>query len=147
MKIRKIVKCIKKAFSKKAMVKAYSMSELLIVLCIIGILILLVLPNQTSVISQAKAIEAQSMLNHLYGLEKSHFYRYSKYSNDFEALGFEPAKTISEGGQAVYKIEVVEAAANSFKARAISLSDFDGDGNFNTWEIDQDKLLLEVVKD
>lgn len=133
--------------SKKLWAKAYSMSELLVVLCIIGILILLVLPNQTSVIAQAKAIEAQSMLNHLYGLQKSHFYRFSKYSNDFEALGFEPAPTINEGGQAIYRIEVVDASINSFKARAISLSDFDGDGNFNTWEIDQDKLLVETVKD
>lgn len=131
----------------KAMLKAYSMSELLIVLCIIGILILLVLPNQTSVVSQAKAIEAQSMLNHVYGLQKSHFYRYSKYTNDFDALGFEHAKTINEGGQAVYNIEIIEASPNSFKARAVSLSDFDGDGSFNTWEIDQNKLLLETVKD
>lgn len=123
------------------------MSELLVVLCIIGILILLVLPNQTSVISQAKAIEAQSMLNHLYGLEKSHFYRFSKYTSDFEALGFEPAATINEGGQAVYKVEIIESSPNSFKARAVSLSDFDGDGNFNTWEIDHNKLLIESVKD
>ena len=132
---------------QRGRLKAYSMSELLVVLCIIGILILLVLPNQTSVIAQAKAIEAQSMLNHLYGLQKSHFYRYSKYSSDFESLGFEPAKNINEGGQAVYKIEILEASTNAFKARAISLSDFDGDGNFNTWEIDQDKLLVETVKD
>ncbi|WP_240751386.1 type II secretion system protein [Flagellimonas onchidii] len=137
----------KKNLRKKMWAKAYSMSELLVVLCIIGILILLVLPNQTSVIAQAKAIEAQSMLNHLYGLQKSHFYRFSKYSSDFQALGFEPAPTISEGGQAIYKIEIMEASINSFKARAVSLSDFDGDGNFNTWEVDHNKLLVETVKD
>ena len=64
---------IKKNTNKKAYVKAYSMSELVIVLCIIGILLLLVLPNQTAVVAQAKAIEAQSMLNQLHGLEKSYF--------------------------------------------------------------------------
>ncbi|MBP2832831.1 type II secretion system protein [Aquimarina sp. U1-2] len=132
---------------KKMYVKAYSMSELVIVLCIIGILILLVLPNQTSVVSQAKAIEAQSMLNHLYGLQKSYFYRHSKYTTDFEELGFEPAASISEGGQAVYKVEIIEASTNSFKAKAVSLSDFDGDGSFNTWEIDHNKLLKETIKD
>lgn len=137
----------KRELIKQMYVKAYSMTELVIVLCIIGILILLVLPNQTSVVAQAKAIEAQSMLNHLYGLEKSHFFRYSKYTTDFEALGFEPALTVNEGGQAVYKIEITEASTNAFKARAVSQSDFDGDGNFNTWEIDQNKLLKEVVKD
>ncbi len=138
---------IKKTLFKKGYVKAYSMSELVIVLCIIGILILLVLPNQTSVVSQAKAIEAQSALNHLYGLEKSHFYRFSKYTSEFEALGYEPELTVNEGGQAVYRIEIIEASTNSFKARAVSSSDFDGDGNFNTWEIDHKKLLKEVIKD
>ncbi len=126
---------------------AYSMTEILIVLCIIGILLLMVLPSQTSVISQAKSIEAQSMLNHLYGLQKNHFYRYSRYSADFEELGFEPALTIDEGGQAVYKIEIIEASTNSFRATATSLSDFDDDGSFNTWEINNKKSLRETVKD
>lgn len=123
------------------------MTEILIVLCVISILILMVLPNQTAVISQAKAIEAQSMLNQIYALEKSHFYRYSRYSSSFEDLGFEPALTINEGGQAVYEITITESSTNSFKARATALSDFDGDGVFNVWEIDDKKLLKEVVKD
>jgi len=132
---------------KKYFLNAYSMTEILIVLCIIGILLLLVLPNQTSVISQAKSIEAQSMLNHLYGLQKNHFYRYSRYSSSFDEIGFEPAPTIDQGGQAVYKIEIIEASSNSFKATATSLSDFDGDGVYNTWEIDSQKMLKEIIKD
>ena len=137
----------KKKSSNKLCVAAYSMTEILVVLCIIGILLLMVLPNQTSVISQAKAIEAQSMLNHIYALEKSHYYRYSKYTTSFEELGFEPALTIDKGGQAVYKIEITEAGTNNFKAQATALSDFDGDGTFNTWEIDESKALKEVIKD
>ncbi|MES2813138.1 MAG: type II secretion system protein [Bacteroidota bacterium] len=133
--------------SKKAMVKAYSLTEILIVLCIIGILLLMVLPNQTSVIGQAKAIEAQAMLNQVYGLEKSHFYRHSKYTSSLEELGFEQEKTVEEGGQAVYKIEIVEASDDSFMARATAVSDLDSDGTFNTWEIDNKKLLTEVTKE
>ena len=72
---------------KTASLKAYSLTEILIVLCIIGILLLMVLPNQTSVIGQAKAIEAQAMLNQVYGLEKSYFYRHSKYSSSLEEIG------------------------------------------------------------
>ncbi len=146
-----------KPFSKKAAsffkqfkqkkVKAYSMSEVLVVLCIIGILIYLVVPNQTSVVTSAKSIEAQNMLSMVHGLEKSHFYRHSKYTADFEALGFEPALTIDKGGQAVYKIEVIEASLNAFKATATALQDFDGDGVYNTWQIDQDRILKEIVKD
>ncbi|MEE9363938.1 MAG: type II secretion system protein [Cellulophaga sp.] len=133
--------------NKKWYAEAYSMTEILIVLCIIGILLLMVLPSQTSIISQAKSIEAQSMLNHLYGLEKNHFYRYSRYSSDFEEIGFEHAATLDQGGQAVYKIEIIEATTNTFRATATSLSDFDDDGNYNTWEIDNKKLLKEIIKD
>ncbi|MFP9100756.1 type IV pilin protein [Flavobacterium sp. RHBU_24] len=134
-------------FFKKGYVKAYSLTEILIVLCIIGILLLMVLPNQTSVISQAKSIEAQAMLNQVYGLQKSNFYRFSKYSASAEELGFEQEKTVDEGGQAVYKIEIVEASSNTFTARATSVTDLDGDGTFNTWEINEQKMLTEVTKE
>ncbi|MEM0578694.1 type IV pilin protein [Flavobacterium polysaccharolyticum] len=139
----------KKSFrkTKKRMLDAYSLTEILIVLCIIGILLLMVLPNQTSVIGQAKAIEAQAMLNQVYGLEKSHFYRHSKYSSNLDELGFEPELTVEEGGQAVYKIEIIEASNDSFLARATATSDLDGDGTFNTWEIDSKKILTEVTKE
>ncbi|WP_346882341.1 type II secretion system protein [uncultured Algibacter sp.] len=133
--------------AKKYQLKAYSMSEILIVLCIIGILIYLVVPNQTSVVTSAKSIEAQNMLSMIHGLEKSHFYRHSKYTADFNELGFEPALTIDQGGQAVYKIEITEASLNSFKATATALQDFDGDGVYNTWEINHDRALKEIVKD
>lgn len=132
---------------QKQYLKAYSLTEILIVLCIIAILLMMVLPNQTSVVAQARSIEAQNMLNHLYGLEKSHHFRYTKYSDDFEALGFEPQLTVDQGGQAVYRIEITEATVNTFKATATSVSDFDGDGNFNTWEIDHRKILVETIKD
>lgn len=132
---------------KKQYLKAYSMSEILVVLCIIGILIYLVVPNQTSVVTSAKSIEAQNMLSMIHGLEKSHFYRHSKYTADFNELGFEEALTIDKGGQAVYKIEVIEASLNAFTATATSLQDFDGDGSYNTWQIDQDRTLKEIIKD
>jgi type IV pilus assembly protein PilE len=98
-------------------------------------------------VTSAKAIEAQNMLSMLHGLQKSHFYRHSKYSSDFEELGFEQALTIDKGGQAVYQIEIIEASLNTFKATATSLQDFDGDGVYNTWEIDHDRMLKEIIKD
>jgi type IV pilus assembly protein PilE len=83
----------------------------------------------------------------VYGLEKSHFYRYSKYTGDLEELGFEQEQTVEDGGQAVYRIEIIEASNSSFVARATSVSDLDGDGAFNTWEINDKKMLKEVVKE
>ena len=142
-----MVKCKSVKSKKKGYVKAYSLQEILVVLCIIGILIYLVVPNQTSIVTSAKSIEAQNMLSMIHGLEKSHFYRYSRYTADFDELGFEHELTIDKGGQAVYKIEVVEASMNTFRATATSLQDFDGDGNYNTWEINHDRVLKEIVRD
>jgi type IV pilus assembly protein PilE len=126
---------------------AYTLNELLIVLVIIGILILLALPNLMPLISQTRSTEAKMQLKHLYTLERNHFMRKSKYSMEFEDLGFEHQKTIENGGNANYRIEVIEASITSFKARATALADFDGDGQLNVWEIDQDQNLVEVVKD
>ncbi len=132
---------------KKRLLPAYTLNELLIVLVIIGILILLALPNLMPLISKTKSTEAQLQLNHLYSLERSHFMLKSKYSTDFNEIGFEHEKTIEEGGNANYRIEIIEAGPNTFKARATALADFDGDGVINVWEIDQDKNLREITKD
>nr|WP_319511356.1 type II secretion system protein [uncultured Draconibacterium sp.] len=126
---------------------AFTLSELLVVLAIIGILVLIALPNLMPLISKAKSTEAQMQLGHLYNMEKSYFYMYSKYSNELEAIGFEHEKLVSEGGNANYRIEIIEASASSFKARATAVSDFDGDGIYNIWEIDEEKNLKEIKKD
>lgn len=131
----------------KRKLKAYTLSELLVVLVIIGILVLIALPNLMPLISKAKSTEAQMQLGHLYNLEKSYFYMYSKYSTDLDEIGFEQETLVTEEGAANYQIEIVDANANSFKARAVAVVDFDGDGNFNVWEIDQEKKLKEVKKD
>lgn len=127
--------------------KGYSLTEILIVLCIIGILIYLVLPNQTQAVVQARAIEAKTALNSLYSYEKNYFFTHATYSSSLEDIGYETELTIDKGGQSVYRIEIIEASINSFKARAQSIQDFDGDGNYNTWEIDHKRNLKEVVKD
>ncbi len=126
---------------------AYSLTEILIVLCIIGILIYIAVPDQTATIGKAKAIEAQNMLNMVYSLERNHFFRNGKYSEDMEEVGFQPEKTIEQGGMAVYSIEIIEASVNTFKARATSVQDLDGDGVFNVWEINEERILKETVKD
>ena len=126
---------------------AFTLTELLVVLVIIGILVLLALPNLMPLISKAKSTEAQISLEHIYTLEKSHYYLHSKYSDNLEDIGFEKQKLITEGGNANYRFEITQASVNSFKAVATAVADFDNDGNINVWEIDQDKKLVETVKD
>lgn len=127
--------------------RAFSLPELLVVLVIIGILVLLALPNLTPLISRAKSTEAQQQLAFLHSLEKTYFYTYSKYTTNLEELGFEQQVLTSDGGNANYRIEIIEASERTFKARATAVVDFDGDGIYNVWEIDQDKKLKEVTKD
>jgi type IV pilus assembly protein PilE len=131
--------------SKK--IKGFTLAELLVVLAIIGILVLLALPSLMPLISKTKAMEAQLQLKHLMQLEKSYFFVHSKYSNSIDDLGFEQAKLVTQDGHANYKVEVVEASAKSFKARATSVTDFDQDGEINVWEIDSNENLKEVTKD
>lgn len=130
-----------------ASLPGFTLTEVLVVLIIIGILILLALPSLMPLISKAKSMEAKIQLQHVYTLERSHFFEYSQYSRDFNTILFEQQKLSSEGGQANYKIEILEASQKSFKARATAVVDFDGDGVYNQWEIDHNKNLVETQPD
>lgn len=133
----------------KRKLKAYSLTEILVVMVIIGILVLLALPNLMPLITKAKSTEAKVQLQHLQTLEKNYFYEKSKYSTSLDEIGFVQEKLSTDGndGKANYRIEVVQADQNSFLGRATAVVDFDGDGTFNVWEIDQDKNLKEVTPD
>jgi type IV pilus assembly protein PilE len=110
---------------------AFSLPELLVVLVIMGILVLIALPNLMPLISRAKATEAQQQLVFLHSLETSHFYTYSKYSDSLDELGFEQTQLVTNGGNANYRIEIVEADEKGFKARATAVVDFDRDGTYD----------------
>lgn len=128
-------------------VNAFNLQELLVVLVIIGILLLLAVPKLMPLISKTKSIEAQTQLKHLHNLQKQHFYIHSKYSADFLELGFEAPETVTQNGNANYVYEIIEATGNAFKATATAVTDFDGDGIFNVWLVDQNLKLTETVRD
>ncbi|MES2113035.1 MAG: type II secretion system protein [Bacteroidota bacterium] len=129
-------------------VKAYTLTEILVVLVIIGILILMALPNLLPLITKAKSLEAKTQLNHIQTLEQSYFYEHSKYSKDLNEIGFLQDKLVTDNdGRANYRIEITTATNTGFTARATAVVDFNGNGTFNVWEIDQDKKLKEVTAD
>lgn len=134
-----------KNFKKK--LPSFNLQELLVVLVIIGILLLLALPNLMPLISKTKSLEAQTQLKHIANLEKQYFYMYSKYSPDFNTIDFEAPVTVQSNGNANYSYEIIEASNSGFTARATAITDFDGDGVFNVWEINQLDQLKEVIKD
>ena len=132
---------------KKGRVKAFTLAEVVIVMGIIAILLMLVMPNQSSTVAMAKSIEAKSMLNQVHSLEKNYFFMYSKYSMSLDEIGFEQERLSTEGGNANYRIQIIEASASGFVAQAEAVVDFDADGSYNVWQIDQNKKLTETTKD
>lgn len=135
--------------SKKSKMRlpAYNLQEVLIVLVIIGILLLLALPNLMPLIAKTKSIEAQTQLKFIYNSQTSYRYMYSKYANDLNEVDFEAPKTVKENGTSNYNYEIITATNNSFKARAMAVTDFDGDGIYNVWEIDETGTPKQIVKD
>lgn len=131
----------------KNKVQAFTLTEVLVVLIIIGVLILLALPNLLPLVTKAKTTEAKIQLQHIYTLEKNYFFEKSKYSDNLTELSFDQQILSTQGGQANYKIEIEQATSNGFKAKATAVVDFDGNGTFNVWEIDQNKNLVELIPD
>jgi len=132
---------------KSEFVDAFSLAEILIVLAIMGILIMLVVPNQAGVASRTKALEAQQELKMVHNLEYGYHLQYSKYSSDLRELNYIPHKLVTEGGTANYEISILEASPTGFKAKAEAVIDFNNDGKKNIWEIDQEGVLKEVQPD
>lgn len=135
----------KKMKSKK--LKSFNLQEMLIVLAIIGILLLLALPNLMPLIAKAKSVEAQTQLKAIFNAEKQHFFMQSKYSSNFEEIEFENPKTVKENGSANYVYQIISADASNFKVRATAVTDFNGNGVFNVWEIDQNGNPKQITKD
>ena len=121
--------------------------EILVVIAIIGILAALSLPKLLPLITRTKTMEAQAQLRYLAQLEKLNYMIKSNYSTNFVEIGFEQSKLVSQDGTANYQIAIVEATNKGFKATATSVTDFDGDGILNVWEINQDETIKEVTPD
>ncbi|MEM7185025.1 MAG: prepilin-type N-terminal cleavage/methylation domain-containing protein [Bacteroidota bacterium] len=132
---------------KTKKLKAFTLNEMLLVLAIIGILLLLAIPVFMPLISKTKAQEAKIQLKYIANLQTQYRYINSRFTGELNEIDFEAPLTVNQGGTANYQYEIVEVSTGSFKARAEAVVDFDGDGVFNVWEIDQNGNPKEIVKD
>lgn len=115
----------------------FSLTELLIVLVIVGILVLLALPRFMGLVNRAKATEAKLALRQVQTLQQSHRLEYDRYGDDLAQIGYEANTLVTEGGQARYVVQIERATPDAFLATATAVVDFDGDGSLDTWEVDE----------
>lgn len=126
----------------------FTLTEILVALVIIGILTVLAFSKFDGLITRTKSIEAENNLKMLYEFQKMYHMRYDKYSENFNEIGFEQIKLVTEeGGTARYRIEIVKATMQEFRATATSVIDFDGDGTYNVWEVTQDGIIKQIQAD
>ncbi len=125
-----------------------TLTELLVVLAILGVLLLLAFPVLKPLFSKTHAMEAKMQLKHLAVLQETYYLEHMRYADQFAQLQFEQAVLVSkEQGTAHYQIEIVQAGNQGFLAQATAVTDFDGDGVFNVWQVDQTKIPREVTPD
>ena len=134
--------------NKQKRLKAFTLTEVMVVLVIIGILMLIALPNLTGLFGKAHSLEAQKQLQYLATLEATYYQTKGRYSNDFAELGFTPPKTVQvDGGDAKYIYEIIRADNTGFTARATAVVDFDNDGIMNVWEVSNEGNVTQTVAD
>lgn len=130
-----------------ARISGFSLTELMVVLVIIGVLVLLALPKLLPVVTKAKTTEAKLMLKQIHTLQKTYKFEHDRYSASLSDIGFEQSKLVEEGGQARYRLEIASADMKTFVAQAVSTVDFDEDGVFNVWRVDESGVIKEKVPD
>ena len=87
------------------------------------------------------------MLKEVYSLQRAYSLENDVYGTSLEAIGFEQERLKTEGGNARYRIEITAASDTGFVATATSVVDFDKDGTFNVWSIDEKNNLIQSVAD
>jgi type IV pilus assembly protein PilE len=125
----------------------FSLTELMVVLVIIGILTLLALPRFSAIITRAKMAEARTMLSHVHTLQRAFYYENDRYASTLLEIGFEQSPLISDGGTARYAITIENADMGGYVALATSVVDFNRNGIFNVWEVDETGRVRERTAD
>ena len=129
--------------------RALTLIELLIVLVVIGILSALALPRFLRLQARTKASEARGMLKAALVLEKAYHGQHGRFCASLDSIGFVQVPLVSDRppGTARYRIAIPVATESELRVTATSVVDYDGDGQYNVWIIDQAGNLDEQVSD
>ncbi len=101
--------------------KAFTLTELLIVIILVGILASLAIPRFGRSTDKAMEAEARIALRQVQELEKVYFLEYKSFTDDLEAIGFEQEATVlddPQNGTARYKVRIQSVNGEDFEAVA-----------------------------
>ncbi len=137
--------------------RGFSLTELMIVVAIIGILATIAIPNFLKYQARAKQTEAKSNLVALHTAEISYFAENNGYIDDFNAIGFGVS-----GSSQRYYYELGSATLGTLPPgctasdldvatptgfTAVAIGNIDGDATCDVWTIDDQKVLTNVTND
>ena len=91
--------------------------------------------------------EVTGVLNKVYELEMAYKEMFGHYTDNLYALVFIQDTLVTEGGEANYLISSLSVTDSTFTATAVSVVDFDRDGQFNTWAVNEMGIITEIVED
>lgn len=91
--------------------------------------------------------EARKALMEVYELETAYNAMFGHYTDNIYAIVYIQDTLVTEGGNANYLVSLDEATDSTFKATAVSVVDFDGDGQFSQWQVNETGTIKEIVED
>ncbi|MCA9473615.1 MAG: prepilin-type N-terminal cleavage/methylation domain-containing protein [Nitrospira sp.] len=137
--------------------RGFSLTELMIVVAIIGILATIAIPKFMTYQAKAKQTEAKNNLVAIHTGQIAYFAENNGYIDDFNAIGF----AVSGSSQRYYyelgranmgtlppgctASTLDQASSNAFVA--VAIGNIDGDATCDVWTINQEKVLTNVTND
>lgn len=91
--------------------------------------------------------EARESLKEVYELETAYRAMFGHYTDNMHAIVYIQDTLVTEGGRANYLVSLLEVTDSTFMAAAVSVVDFDGDGQFSQWTVDETGTIEEIVED
>jgi type IV pilus assembly protein PilE len=85
-------------------------------------------------------------LSEIYNLETAYKEMFDYYTDNSYALGFIQDTLVIDGG-VNYLISILDITDSTFTATAVSVVDFDNDGQFNTWSVNEKGIITEIIED
>lgn len=99
----------------------FTLTELLVVIILVGILAALAIPRFGKTTDQAMELEATLALEKVYQLQNIYYLKNKRYTVDLDALGFEQEALIDDQGKgrARYLVKIDRADENGYLASAL----------------------------